>query len=206
MGAVPQRCVMLPSGRGPMPVLRLTEHTADSDDRFRIEISLEGLGARRTAVATVAPGVTDRDQNRIRWYLEEYLDHPEDPFPTLAAGVERRLAEIGKFLFAAIFEADRDTTHLWDAVCDHLSEMRVEISAEIRQANKIPWELLRDPRTDACLALTAAEFVRVQSQAGREPKVPALQAEGPVRVLLVICRPGGQLDVPFRSVANRLVK
>jgi len=189
-----------------MPVLRLTQHTLDIDHRFRIEISLEGLGARRTAVATVTPGVTDKDQNRIRWYMEEYLDHPVDPYPTLAAGVERRLTEMGKSLFAAIFEANRDTTRLWDSVCDRLSDVRVEMSAEIRQANAIPWELLRDPRTDSCLALTAAEFVRVQSQVGREPKLPSPQTEGRVRVLLVICRPGGRLDVPFRSVANRLVK
>jgi len=70
----------------------------------------------------------------------------------------------------------------------------------------MPWELLRDPRTDAPLALAAAEFVRVQSQAAREPRLPQIQSGGPVRVLLVICRPGGRDDVPFRSVANQLVK
>ena len=29
---------------------------------------------------------------------------------------------------------------------------------------------------------------------------------GPIRILLVICRPGGNEDVPFRSVAARLIK
>ena len=32
------------------------------------------------------------------------------------------------------------------------------------------------------------------------------QASGPIRILLVICRPRGGYDVPFRSVASRLVK
>lgn len=69
----------------------------------------------------------------------------------------------------------------------------------------LPWELLRDPKTDAPLSLNAKEFVRAVHQAARRPHLPEATAE-PIRILLVICRPGGIDDVPFRSVAGRLIK
>src|SRR5262249_52029077 len=138
--------------------------------------------------------------------MEDYLEHNSDPSPKIAARIEQRMASIGQDIFRAIFESDRDMMRLWDNICDDLSSTRMEISTGVTEANVIPWELLRDPRTDAPLPLTAAEFVRVQSQTARMPKLPQVQARGSVRVLLVICRPAGREDVPFRSVANRLVK
>jgi len=189
-----------------MVTLRLTQNSTEQADRFHVEIALEGLGPRRTAAARVAPIITENDQTRIRWYLEDYLERSAAPAPTIAASIERRMSEIGRGLFRAVFEANRDTIRLWNDVGDRLGDTRIEISTGVREANAMPWELLRDPRTDAPLALGAAEFVRVQSQAAREPRLPQIQSGGPVRVLLVICRPGGRDDVPFRSVANQLVK
>jgi hypothetical protein len=64
---------------------------------------------------------------------------------------------------------------------------------------------MRDPATGAALALGAGEFVRVHRQTAGQMSLP--QAAGDeLRVLLVICRPGGRDDVPFRSVASRLVR
>ena len=39
-----------------------------------------------------------------------------------------------------------------------------------------------------------------------EPPQPVRAEDGPIRILLVICRPQQADDVPFRSVASRLVK
>jgi hypothetical protein len=85
----------------------------------------------------------------------------------------------------------------------HLSATRVEITADISEATAIPWELIRNPPTKQFLALSAKSFVRTQ----RETQItlaPAGEVEK-VRILLVICRPQGGKDVPFRSVASRLV-
>ncbi|UVK53848.1 CHAT domain-containing protein [Mesorhizobium sp. AR02] len=149
--------------------------------------------------------MTETDQARLRWYLEDYLERSADPAPQVAAGVERRMADIGRSLFSAIFEANRDTIRLWSDVCDDIADTRIEISAGIREAHAFPWELLRDPRSDAPLALTSGEFVRVQSQVARIPRMADVAA-GPVRILVVICRPAGADDVPFRSVAMHIVK
>jgi tetratricopeptide (TPR) repeat protein len=149
--------------------------------------------------------MTEVEQARLRWYLEEYLERNAAPAPQVAAGVERRMAEIGQALFTAIFEANRDTMRLWNDVCDNLADTRIEISAGVLEAHALPWELLRDPRTGAPLALTSREFVRVQSQVARAPRMAEV-VDGPVRILMAICRPSGAHDVPFRSVAIHIVK
>lgn len=187
-----------------MGLLRISQ-LPRADGGYPVEISLEGSGARRTATAMAVPVMTEIDQARLRWYLEEYLERNAAPAPQVAAGVERRMAEIGKALFTAIFEANRDTMRLWNDVCDDLAETRVEISAGVLEAHAFPWELLLNPRTGAPLALTSREFVRVQSQVARAPRL-AEAVDGPVRILMAICRPSGAHDVPFRSVAIHIVK
>lgn len=79
----------------------------------------------------------------------------------------------------------------------------MEVAADPGDAS-LPWELLRDPRTDESVALGARSFVRVHDKPARRPELSAAGAE--LRVLLVICRPGGRGDVPFRSVARHLVE
>ena len=69
----------------------------------------------------------------------------------------------------------------------------------------LPWELLRDPLTQAPLALSARAFVRTLPVTTRSPRLPEGES-GPVRILLAICRPRGDRDVGFRSVASRLIK
>jgi tetratricopeptide (TPR) repeat protein len=79
------------------------------------------------------------------------------------------------------------------------------VVTDVAGATAIPWELLRDPLTNTPLVLRAGAFVRTHSQPARLP-APPQEAKGRLRVLLVICRPGGADDVPFRSVASHLVR
>ncbi len=188
-----------------MPLLRLTQH-AESDGSWRIELALESAAApRQAATARFAFAPDPQDEADLRWYLEDYLQWPDEPAPAIAARVEERLEELGNELFRAVFQADDDTRELWSAARRDLASTRVEIVTSVEGATAIPWELLRDPRTDAPLALSADSFVRAQPDAARVPQLPAA-AVGKVRVLLVICRPRAGDDVPFRSVAGRLIK
>ena len=141
----------------------------------------------------------------MRWYLEDYLQYPQDPAPKIAARIEGRMAEMGAALFRDVFQANDDARDLWATLRHQLNDTRVEISTGVEGANAMPWELIRDPKTDAPLALRARSFVRAYSQAAQRPKLPQA-ATGPIRILLVICRPGARDDVPFRSVASRIVK
>lgn len=40
-------------------------------------------------------GLDPVDVERLRWYLEDFLEFPLDPAPVIAGGVEQRLSEIG---------------------------------------------------------------------------------------------------------------
>jgi hypothetical protein len=66
--------------------------------------------------------------------------------------------------FELVF-VDGEARELWAGVRGALHTVRVEVACEVDAAEMLPWELLRDPRTDRPVALEAAEYVRVNSQA-----------------------------------------
>jgi hypothetical protein len=188
-----------------MRTLRLVQEATDTPDVHRVEIALEEGGMRRTATARVGLVLSSDDRERIRWYLEDYLEYPIGPAPKVAAEVEQRLVELGRELFRAVFEASREAMRLWDRAEPELDSTRVEIVTDAGGAVAIPWELLRDPMTNTPLALRARSFVRTHSDPARLLEPPQAEA-GIIRILLVICRPVGRMDVPFRSVASHLVR
>jgi len=160
---------------------------------------------RQTAVCEFDFALSAQNREDLRWYLEDYLQYPQDPAPKIAARIENRMAELGTELFKAVFQANDDARDIWAVLRSQLNDTRVEIATGVEGATAIPWELIRDLKTDVPLALRARSFVRSYSQAAQRPKLPGA-ATGPIRILLVICRPGARDDVPFRSVASRIVK
>jgi tetratricopeptide (TPR) repeat protein len=147
------------------------------------------------------------DAELVRWYLEDYAEFPADPAPKVAQRAEARLADLGSELFARVFGAG-DAAQLWyegTSGVGGLAGTRVEVDADPGDVPGLPWELLRQPSTGAAAVLGAGEFVRTHLQAARQAVLPQ-PAGDRLRVLLVICRPGGGEDVPFRSVASRLVR
>ncbi|HEX5720183.1 MAG TPA: CHAT domain-containing protein [Thermoanaerobaculia bacterium] len=184
--------------------LRIQQHPLE-EGRHRVEVALEGDGARRTAKSTFAFSLSPQDEEDLRWYLEDFLQYPQEPAPTIARRVEGRMAEVGTELFQAVFQASDDSRRIWSKVEERLPETRIEIVTGVTEAATIPWELLREPSAEAVLALTAHSFVRAQPDAARAPRPPA-RKKGKIRILLVLCRPRGEKDVPFRSVASQLLR
>jgi tetratricopeptide (TPR) repeat protein len=184
--------------------LRLTQHAA-GEGRHRVEIALEGDGARRTAESIFPFLLSSQDEEDLRWYLEDYLQYPQEPAPAIARRIEGRLVDLGTELFRAVFQASDDARDLWAGMRNRLPDTRVEIVTGVAEASAIPWELLRDPKTDSPLALSARSFVRAHPSAALHPYLPKEEPDK-IRILLVICRPQGDDDVPFRSVASRLIK
>src|SRR6185312_2282638 len=184
--------------------LRIKQHPI-AEGRHRVEISFEGDGAPRAATAEFAFGLSPQDEEDLRWYLEDFLQYPQEPAPTIARRVEGRMSEVGTKLFEEVFQANNDTRKIWSRVEERLPETRIEIVTGVTEAATIPWELLREPMADAALALTAHSFVRAQPNTARAPHLPAIEA-GKIRILLVLCRPRGGRDVPFRSVASQLLR
>lgn len=187
-----------------MNSLRLKQSILDNDE-YKIELRLSG-DIEREAEATFKFILPDQDRRDLRWYLEEYLDFPVEPGERLRAeNVEKRIQAVGTELFKAVFQSDDDTRDLWAILREDLNNTRVEIVTSVQEATAIPWELLRDPRTDVPIALRAQSFVRTENRQAGRAKLPQTES-GPIRILLVICRPGGGNDVAFRSVASQLVK
>ena len=161
-------------------------------------------GAPLTHETDVELPVDGAESERVRWYLEDYAEFPADPAPEVARGAEELLASVGRELFERVFAA-RGAARVWTTAEADLAAVRVEIDTDPSDVPGVPWELLRDPDSDRPVALGAAQFVRTHHQTARAVRLPS-PTDGPLRVLLVICRPGGQEDVPFRSVASRLVR
>jgi tetratricopeptide (TPR) repeat protein len=191
-----------------MSTLHIKQSTIGKN-RYRVELSLQEEGLAPISVsAKFKFELSEQDQKDLRWYLEDYLEFPFEPNPKVAARVEQRMTAIGTELFKAVFHADDETRDLWAEFHRNLNKTRVEISVEdVQEATSIPWELLRDPKRDTLLALHAPVFVRTHSKPALRAPLPRMASpEEPIRILLVICRPKEKVDVPFRSVASRLVK
>jgi len=184
--------------------LRITDVPAGSAGQRRVEVTWQDGPARRVAVAEFADLPGGGDGERIRWYLEDYAEFPADPAPAIAREAEARLAQAGADLFGRVFSG-ADAAGIWERARDRLSEVRVEVDADPGAGPGLAWELLRDPGRDAAVALGAGAFVRTHLRAAGHPDLPEPSGDR-LRVLLVICRPGGREDVPFRSVASRLVR
>src|SRR5215218_9990925 len=92
--------------------LRIQQHSL-AEGRHRVEIALEGDGARRTAESTFEFSLSPQDEEGLRWYLEDFLQYPQDPAPSIARRVEGRMEEIGNELFQAVFQASDDSRDLW---------------------------------------------------------------------------------------------
>jgi len=174
------------------------------EGRRRVEVSWQDGPARQVAVSSFAYQVSDAEAEKVRWYLEDYPEFTADPGPRLAAEAESVLTEIGDGLFTRTF-AGMDAAGIWAQARSRLGQMRVEVDTDPGEVPGLPWELLRDPGTGTALALDAGTFVRTHLQASRRANIPGPSGDR-LRVLLVICRPGGRKDVPFRSVASRLAR
>ncbi|MES1243952.1 MAG: CHAT domain-containing protein [Acidobacteriota bacterium] len=181
------------------------EQQAAGEGRHRAVISLEGDGPRRTAESVFPFSLSPQDEEGLRWYLEDFLQYPQAPAPAIAQRIEGRMAEMGTELFRAVFQANDDARKVWSRVEERLPETRIEIITGVAEAATIPWELLREPGPDSALALTVHSFVRAQPNTARAAQLPA-ERKGKIRILLVLCRPQGERDVPFRSVAGQLIR
>jgi hypothetical protein len=82
-----------------MPLLRLEQRSETQPDRpdlhhVRIELEAEGK-ARRTAEARFSFELSDQEAERLRWYLEDFIENPHEPAPTIAARVEGEMQTAG---------------------------------------------------------------------------------------------------------------
>lgn len=150
-----------------VPILRINQQPGGTPNRYRIDVSAGDLPGFQPLNFTteVEFSLSPQDGERIRWYLEEYLQFYQDPAPKFAKRAEAPMAERGEALFRGIFDGSRPGRQLWTLIEPHLSSTRIEITTGIAEATAIPWELIRNPYTRTNLALSAEAFVRTQREA-----------------------------------------
>jgi len=185
-----------------MKTLRLRPIVAASGG-YRVDLELDTPDASvQTATVEFDVDFSDSQRDAFEWYFEDYLQYPFDPAPANAVTVRKQLAEFGASLFSSIFQQPA-AIPLWNVAQRDLENTRIEILSAPNEAAILPWELLQ-PVSGSPLALSAAAFARTTAVASLETR-PEARPPGAVRILLVICRPDRALDVPFRSIAVRLL-
>ncbi|HEY3227670.1 MAG TPA: CHAT domain-containing protein, partial [Roseiflexaceae bacterium] len=191
--------------QAPQPATLRITHRPGAEGSHSVTVGLAiGNSAPQQFDATFNFALLDAERQQIQWYLETYLQFPQDPAPEQARQVEQMITTAGTRLFEAVFEHDRDARSLWARLEALLPDTRVEIASLSETGWPLPWELLRDPGTGDYFALRAREFVRAHPGAVRPIEIPK-SVEPRIRILLVICRPRRRADVRFHSVARKLV-
>jgi hypothetical protein len=98
-----------------MRTLRLVQRATTIRGLHQVDIAIEGDGPQPAARAQVRLDLGVKELERLRWYLEDYLEYPVDPAPKIAAQVEQDMVELGNGLFRGVFEASEEGRRIWAA-------------------------------------------------------------------------------------------
>lgn len=180
---------------------------APKEREYPIRLTLKRAGQPdMEAEAKIEFALTEQEQEDLRWYLEDYLQHAEAVEAIAVQQVEALMKARGEELYNKVLACNGDTQALWFSIRNDLADLRVEITTGVAEAASIPWELMRDPKMDSPISLRVKSFVRVQSNPNISfVPIPPAQ-DGRIRLLYIACRPSGSQDVELRAVANRLLQ
>ncbi len=150
----------------------------------------------RTIRLDITP--TPREMAQLRWYLEDFPNHPFDPAPALAGAARTRMRELGAAMFTALRAAGSNPLLDW-CLGPGLPETAVEV---LGVPGSMAWELLRNPDTGQIPLVHARRMVRLVPVGSA---APGEQLPSSLRMLLVVSRPARSRDVPFQSVVRPLL-
>ncbi len=150
----------------------------------------------------------ERDRSRLRFYLENFLTCPNPAALGPVAELQEELRHWGEELFRQVFVSNRRALFHYEEASRDLHTLRIEIHSD-PEGWALPWEILCDPNR-GWLAPQVHSFVRVPVTA-RDPWELLWEADRPMppgeplRILYVVGRPAGSLEIPFHSVARSLL-
>lgn len=152
--------------------------------------------------------LSERDRSRLRFYLENFLTCPNPAALAPVADLQSDLRYWGEELFRQVFVSNRRALFHYEEACRDLPTLRIEVHSD-PDGWTVPWEILCDPNL-GWLAPQVHSFVRVPATAKDpwdvlwETARPVPPGE-PLRILYVVGRPAGSLEIPFHSVARSLL-
>jgi tetratricopeptide (TPR) repeat protein len=162
----------------------------------------DAIGPAVSSPAPLSWPMDDSAIEELRWYLEDYLRAPYAVYEQHGRQVESRLPQWGEAAFAAVFRTPELLSAYRQVTADPAAA-RVVVRSSAPGWLALPWELLRDPRRAAPLALDIAGVDRslVTSELGSSTDFVTSR----LRVLMVISRAAGHGDVGYRMVARALL-
>jgi CHAT domain/AAA domain len=147
----------------------------------------------------------EEEEERLRWYLEEYWKWPYEQFRTRAEEVEALLPEIGQRLYQALFGSAGAQQVLQPWRLQPGKDRQISIVSDIPRVLSLPWELLHDEQ--GFLALRTQHPVSIMRRLTLK-ELPALPTPftPPLRILLVTARPDDAGFVDPRGIARELLE
>src|SRR5260370_30129141 len=145
------------------------------------------------------------EEERLRWYLEEYWKLPYEQFGERGEEVEELLPELGRRLYQAVFGSAgaQQVVQAWRLQL--ATQRQVSIVCDMPRVLSLPWELLHDEQ--GFLALRSQHPVSIVRRLSQR-ELPALPTtfEPPLRILLVTARPDDAGFVDPRGIARELLE
>jgi tetratricopeptide (TPR) repeat protein len=154
--------------------------------------------------AAFASPLTTQDLEDLRWYLEDYLIAPFAVYEERGEAIKGKLEGWGEALFGALFGEGRAGHDAYTRAREAVGGTELTLMSRSAAFLGLPWELLRDPRREAPLALELAAINRTLPAEGVSAKVVA--SGGVLRVLMVIARPAGLEDIGHQMIARPLLR
>ena len=168
------------------PVLEMTFGDVAGDPwegRARVR-----FGGEPSEPFPVREGMTSKQRDDVRWYVEQYMDLPEGGYATRAEKIERELAAYGRALWAGLAA---DVVSEWLGAVQAAGEGRLELRAEKtsdERAFRTPWELIRVGRGEGRLLHQLGVSV-VRRVTADLPRLQVPDTTDGLRVLAVVARP-----------------
>jgi tetratricopeptide (TPR) repeat protein len=171
----------------------------ESDGRVTVGIWPDGGLPETVSRAPLAWPLDDGALEELRWYLEDYLRAPFGVYEDRGPQVQASLAGWGRAVFASVFGPDpaRDA---YQRARDGRLELVFRSSSPGLLG--LPWELMDDGSGPVALRLGGVSRALRGADLAQTIGVPG----GRLRVLMVIARPAGTGDVPYRMIARRLLE
>ena len=150
----------------------------------------------------VREGLTGEQHEKLRWYVERYLDFPEGGYVTRAKQIEHEMDEYGRELWKGLQAPQVDR---WLGAVHERGGGRLELRAETKEDEvsfRSPWELLRIG--DQLLHQLTVTVVRRPNSELPRRSVP--DTSKGLRVLVVVCRPEGAGFLDPRYTPQAILK
>ena len=149
--------------------------------------------------------LNEEEEERLRWYLEEYWKWPYEQFRTRAEEVEELLPQIGQRLYKAISDSAGAQRVLLPWSLQPEKDRQISIISDNPRVLSLPWELLHDEQ--GFLALRTKHPVSIMRRLTLE-QLPALPTTftPPLRILLVTARPDEAGFIDPRGIARELLE